>query len=87
MTPRIKKLIGTVIILVWLVVYAILAAGFGRLILPHAGQIGALAYYAVAGLLWAVPIGLLLPWMYREPRAQSGESEAADRKIARQTKS
>jgi hypothetical protein len=26
-----------------------------------------LAYYALAGTLWIVPIGLLLPWMYREP--------------------
>ena len=24
-------------------------------------------FYALAGTLWIVPIGLSLPWMYREP--------------------
>jgi hypothetical protein len=27
----------------------------------------ALLFYALAGTLWIVPIGLSLPWMYREP--------------------
>ena len=26
-----------------------------------------LPFYALAGTLWIVPIGLSLPWMYREP--------------------
>ena len=24
-------------------------------------------YYALAGTLWIIPIGLMFPWMYREP--------------------
>ncbi|MDE3116432.1 MAG: DUF2842 domain-containing protein, partial [Pseudomonadota bacterium] len=28
-----------------------------------------LAYYMVAGTLWIMPIGLMLPWMHREPKA------------------
>jgi hypothetical protein len=26
-----------------------------------------LLYYALAGTLWIIPIGLMFPWMYREP--------------------
>jgi len=68
MSPRIKKLIGTIVTLVWLAIYVVLAAGFGRMILPHAAWYAAFAYYALAGTLWIIPIGLMLPWMYREPK-------------------
>jgi len=71
MTPRTKKLIGTVVIVLWLIVYIVLAAGFARLILPHAAWYASMLYYAVAGTLWIVPIGLMLPWMNRPPKAPS----------------
>jgi len=70
MTPRIKKLIGAIVMLVWLFVYIIIAAGAARHVLPHAAWYVALLYYALAGTLWIVPIGLMLPWMYREPKAR-----------------
>jgi hypothetical protein len=66
MSPRIKKLIGAFVILIWLPVYALLAAGVAVHLLPHAHWYAALAYYAFAGTLWIIPIGLMLPWMYRD---------------------
>lgn len=66
MNPRVKKLIGTVVILIWLPIYALFAMGFGRLILPHANALEAFLYYALAGTLWIIPIGLMFPWMNRE---------------------
>lgn len=66
MTAHRKKLIGTLLALVWLVLYCALAMGLGVRILPHAGALMRLVYYALAGSLWIIPIGLLLPWMYRE---------------------
>jgi hypothetical protein len=36
--------------------------------LPHARWYVSLLFYALAGTLWIVPIGLSLPWMYREPK-------------------
>lgn len=68
MSPRIKKLIGTILILVWLPVYALLASGLALLILPKANGFVAFLYYAIAGTLWAVPVGLMFPWMFREPK-------------------
>jgi hypothetical protein len=68
MTVRTKKLIGTILILIWLPVYALLASGLAVLILPHASGIASVLFYATAGMLWAVPVGLMFPWMMREPR-------------------
>lgn len=67
MTPRTKKLIGTVITLIWLVIYVIVAGAVGVHLAPHANGLVKFLYYALAGTLWIIPIGLLLPWMYREP--------------------
>lgn len=69
MSPRVKKLIGTIVTLIWLPIYALAAMGIGVHVLPHAPWYGSLAYYALAGTLWIVPIGLMLPWMYRQPKA------------------
>jgi Protein of unknown function (DUF2842) len=71
MSTSIKKLIGTIVTVVWLAFYVFLAAGFGRMILPHAAWYAAFLYYALAGTLWIIPIGLMLPWMYREPKRPS----------------
>ena len=66
-TPRAKKLIGTLIILIWLPLYAVFAGAVGIHIAPYANWLVRFLYYALAGTLWIIPIGLMLPWMYREP--------------------
>lgn len=68
MTPSTKKLIGVVAILIWLALYAFLVMRLAVSILPGASGFVQLVFYAVAGLAWILPIGLLLPWMHREPR-------------------
>jgi hypothetical protein len=70
MTPRTKKLIGAIVTLIWLPIYALIAAGVGMHLahaMPHAPWFVLLLYYALAGTLWIVPVGLMFPWMYREP--------------------
>lgn len=67
MTSRIKKLIGAFVILLWLPLYSLVAMGIGAHVLPHAHWTVSLLYYALAGTLWIIPIGLMFPWMYREP--------------------
>ncbi len=62
-----KKLIGTLATLVWLVVYSLIAMGVGAHILPHANGFTTFLYYVLAGTVWIIPVGLMLPWMYREP--------------------
>ncbi len=69
MSPRIKKLIATLlIVLIWLPVYALFIMGLAEHVLPHAPWYVSLIFYALAGTLWILPIGFALPWMYREPQ-------------------
>ncbi len=68
MTPRGKKLLATLlIVLVWLPVYALFVMGLAVHVLPRNVWYVSLLFYALAGTLWTIPIGLALPWMYREP--------------------
>jgi hypothetical protein len=65
MQVRLRKLIGTVLLLVFLALYAWAAAaiGAGRIALaPHWAQ---LAYFIAAGLAWVAPAALLIRWMQR----------------------
>jgi hypothetical protein len=71
MTPRLKKLIGAIVTLVWLFVYTLFAMRIGVRVLPHANGLATFLYYALAGTLWTIPIGMMLPWMHREPRQKS----------------
>jgi hypothetical protein len=67
MRPRIKKFIGAIVMLVWIPVYAVIAMIVALKVLPHASGLVAFIYYAIAGTIWIIPIGLMLPWMNREP--------------------
>jgi hypothetical protein len=71
LSPRIKKLIGTILTLIWLPIYALVATAVAVRVLPTANGFVEFLYYALAGLLWIVPIGLMLPWMHREPNGQN----------------
>ena len=64
---RTKKLIVAVAIVIWIPVYALFAMFVGIRVLPHASGLIALLYYVIAGMAWIVPIGLMLPWMSRDP--------------------
>jgi hypothetical protein len=41
----------------------------GAHVLPHASALVKFLYYLFAGTIWIVPVGLLLPWMYREAKS------------------
>jgi hypothetical protein len=68
MRQRVRKLVGTIVLVAFIAVYALLvmALAASRLAdLPAAGQ---LVFYAVAGLLWVLPAGLIIAWMQRPDR-------------------
>jgi hypothetical protein len=64
MSPRLRKFIGMVTILVFLLVYITVVASLGDEVPKHwAAQ---LAYYGVFGTFWGVPLFPLIRWMNRE---------------------
>jgi hypothetical protein len=64
MSPSLRKFIGMVTILVFLLVYITVVASLGDEIPKHwAAQ---LAYYGFFGTFWGVPLFPLIRWMNRE---------------------
>lgn len=65
MSPRLKKFIGTLLLLLLVAVYAFITMIVAAAVLPHGNKMLELAFYAVAGFLWVLPAGLLISWMHR----------------------
>lgn len=65
MTVRTRKLIGAVLLLALIVVYALAAMLAAVVLQVRATPVVELAFYIVAGLAWVVPAGLLIRWMAR----------------------
>lgn len=63
MTQSTRKLIGTVLILLSIVIYAWLATSIYAAFLTAAPNWVLLVYFAVAGLLWVLPAMLIIRWM------------------------
>ena len=65
MRTRTRKLIGTIVLLLCLAVYATVAAviGSGRIVL--APQLVQFAFFVTTGLAWVIPAGMLIRWMQR----------------------
>jgi hypothetical protein len=72
MVQRTRKLLGTVVLLVFLCLYALLVMALS-VKLPTWGVAGRTLYYAAAGLLWVIPAGLLVKWMQRPDEADGQE--------------
>jgi len=66
MSPRTKKLIGTLGLLLWLLIYVGIMTVVAMAVLPRAHWTVELLFYAIAGMAWIFPVGFLLPWMHRE---------------------
>lgn len=66
MGPRIRKFIGTALILVFVCVYALVAMALAqsRIVQESAGALQGL-YYVIIGLGWILPIMPLIAWMER----------------------
>jgi len=65
MTTRTRKLIGTVVLLLSLAVYATIAAVIGSGRIALAPQWVQFAFFLTTGLAWVIPAGLLIRWMQR----------------------
>ncbi len=65
MNVRQRKFVGILLVLAVLVGYAVLAVSLGDVLIGDASTTVQLIYFAVAGLLWVVPAGLVIRWMQR----------------------
>ena len=65
MTIRTRKFIGAVILVLFLVSYALIAMALGASQIVGGPYIAQVLYFFVAGLAWIIPAGLLIRWMQR----------------------
>lgn len=65
MHMRARKAVGCLVLLVYLALYAALAASIGVALAPVAPVWLQLAYYACAGMIWVFPLKPLFGWMNR----------------------
>jgi hypothetical protein len=67
---RIRKLLGTVVLLVFIPFYALVAmAVTGGPGVINANKWVQMLCYIVAGTLWTIPAGILIRWMSRDDNA------------------
>tara|TARA_R110002020_G_scaffold110079_2_gene254413 strand:- start:273 stop:485 length:213 start_codon:yes stop_codon:yes gene_type:complete len=66
MPIRLKKFIGTILLIVLVVVYAVLATAYASLHLADASGWVHLFYFFFTGILWVVPAMFLIRWMETE---------------------
>ncbi len=65
MRLRTRKLIGTIGLLIFLVLYTWIAVAISSGRITEAPALAQLGYFLVAGLLWVLPAGILIRWMQR----------------------
>lgn len=73
MTIRTRKLIGTIGLMSFLAVYALIAMLVAVVLQVNASKFVELIYYVVAGLAWTVPAGAIIWWM-QKPDAPAREA-------------
>jgi hypothetical protein len=62
---RTRKLIGMVVLLVFLAGYALVVASIASGRITTAPPLAQFAFFLVGGLVWVLPAGLLIRWMQR----------------------
>lgn len=68
MPKRLRTFIGTVVLAVFIPLYALTAMVIASAKLPGASVFVQTVSYAVLGLFWVLPAGLIVTWMARPDR-------------------
>ncbi len=65
MSERIRKLIGAILLLVFIPAYAIVVVTIAVAQLAESSVLVTTIYFAITGLLWIVPAGFIIRWMQK----------------------
>jgi hypothetical protein len=71
MPARLRKLVGSIVLVIFVCVYALTAMTIAAAKLPGTSGLTQLIFYAVAGLAWIIPAAVLIAWM-QKPRGSAG---------------
>lgn len=65
MTIRTRKLVGAIVLVAFITIYALFAMELGAGAFAEAAPVAQAIYYLVAGLLWVPVAAILIRWMQR----------------------
>ena len=65
MSPRTRKLIGTIAMLTLVIVWVLLAMAAAQFVFNSPNSLAAWIFYVVAGMGWILPAMPLIRWMSR----------------------
>lgn len=65
MTPSTRKLLATIFLLVFLVIYVFAAMMVAIVLQVNGSKVTELVYYIVAGTLWVPVAAWIISWMYK----------------------
>jgi hypothetical protein len=71
MPLRLKKLIGTVLLVVLVIVYALVATTVAVAQLAESGPLVHLAFFFLTGILWILPAMAIIKWLLLPPRPKA----------------
>ncbi|RPF90488.1 MAG: DUF2842 domain-containing protein [Rhizobiales bacterium TMED168] len=61
-----KKLIGTIIIPIWLLFFLAIIGSLGEILLPRLNQFETFLFYLIGGIAWIIPLMPLISWMQKD---------------------
>lgn len=68
MSPKIRKLVGGAIMILFVIVYALLAMAVAQArVIQESGTLAQTGIFAVLGLGWVLPLLPLIRWMEKRP--------------------
>jgi len=71
MVPSFRKFVGMVLLVVFVVVYALAAMVVGDLTLQQSSNLVRFVYFAIAGLAWVIPAGAIIWWMEKGGKSRT----------------
>ncbi len=71
MPPRLKKLVGTILLVAFVCLYALTAMTIAAAKLPGTSGLVQLAYFVVTGTIWIIPAGALIAWMQKPAKTNA----------------
>jgi hypothetical protein len=67
MPVRLKKLVGTVLLVALVIVYALIATTVAVHRLGQSGPLTHLAFFFLSGILWVLPAMAIIRWLLLSP--------------------
>ncbi len=71
MVPSFRKFIGMVLLVIFVVVYALIAMVIGDMTLQQSSTLVRMIYFAIAGLIWVIPAGAIIWWMEKGGKSRT----------------